>query len=142
MICLLPKGVPDLDVSPMGHVVKDPFTLETNISGIFVGGDASYSPRSVVKAVAFGKDAAISIDRYLKGEDIKAGRFQKWNSIEFEPQNVKLADRQQMQRLSIAERRNSFKEIDSGFSEQQAKLEAGRCFRIYGTQGQGSGIRE
>ena len=63
------------------------------------------------------------------------------NSIEFEPQNVKLADRQQMQRLSIAERRNSFKEIDSGFSEQQAILEAERCFRICGTQGPVDGSR-
>ena len=128
------KGVPDLEVSPMGPVVKDPFTLETNIPGIFVGGDASYGPRSVVEAVASGKKAAISTDRYLRGEDIKADRSQKWNSIEFEPQNVKLADRQQMQRLSIAERRNSFKEIDSGFSEQQARLEAKRCLRICGTQ--------
>jgi len=139
------KGVPDLEVSPMGPVVKDPFTLETNIPGIFVGGDASYGPRSVVKAVASGKDAAISIDRYLKGEDIKADRSQKWNSIEFEPQNVKLADRQQMQRLSIDRRKSSFEEIDSGFSEQQARLEAKRCLRICGTQkgrGQGLGIRE
>lgn len=128
------KGVPDLEVSPMGPVVKDPFTLETNIPGIFVGGDASYGPRSVVEAVASGKKAAISTDRYLRGEDIKADRSQKWNSIEFESQNVKLADRQQMQRLSIDRRKNSFKEIDSGFSEQQARLEAKRCLRICGTQ--------
>jgi len=135
------EGAPGLKVSPMGPVVKDPLTLETNIPGIFVGGDASYGARSVVEAVASGKKAAISIDRYLRGEDINSGRSHKWNSIEFEPQNVKFAERQQMQRLSIAERRNSFKEIDSGFSEQQARLEAERCFRICGTQGIRAGIR-
>lgn len=136
------EGVPDLDVSPRGPSVKDSITLETNIPGLFVGGDASYGPRSVVEAVASGKEAAISIDRYLKGEDMRAGRSQKWNSIEFEPQNVQYEARQQMPRLSIAERRNSFKEIDSGFSEQAARFEAKRCFRTCGTQVrcQGSGI--
>jgi NADPH-dependent glutamate synthase beta subunit-like oxidoreductase len=128
------KGVPDFEVSPMGPVVKDPFTLETNIPGIFVGGDASYGPRSVVKAVASGKDAAISIDRYLKGEDLRAGRPLEWKGIELEPQDVEHLDRQQMQRLSIAQRRNSFEEMDLGFSEQQARLEAGRCLKICGTQ--------
>lgn len=140
-------GVPDLDVSPRGPSVKDPITLETNIPGLFVGGDASYGPRSVVEAVASGKEAAISIDRYLKGEDIRADRPLEWKGIELEPQNVERLDRQQMQRLSITRRKNSFEEIDSGFSEQQARLEAGRCLRICGTQskgnrGQGSGVGE
>ncbi|MCG2830436.1 MAG: hypothetical protein L6302_05240, partial [Desulfobacteraceae bacterium] len=140
-------GVPDLDVSPRGPSVKDPITLETNIQGLFVGGDASYGPRSVVEAVASGREAAISIDRYLKGEDIGADRPLEWKGIELEPQDVEHLARQQMQRLSITRRRNSFEEIDSGFSEQQARLEAGRCLRICGTQskgnrGQGSGVGE
>jgi len=128
------KGVPDLDVSPRGPSVKDPITLETNIPGLFVGGDASYGPRSVVEAVASGKEAAISIDRYLKGEDIRTDRPLEWKGIELEPQDVEHLDRQQMQRLSIAQRKNSFEEIDLGFSEQQARLEAGRCLKICGTQ--------
>jgi len=131
------EGVPDLDVSPRGPSVKDPITLETNIPGLFVGGDASYGPRSVVEAVASGKEAAISIDRYLKGEDIGADRPLEWKGIELEPQNVERLDRQQMQRLSIAQRKNSFEEIDLGFSEQQARLEAGRCLKICGTQSKG-----
>ena len=128
------EGAPDLDVSPRGPSVKDPITLETNIPGLFVGGDASYGPRSVVEAVASGKEAAISIERYLKGEDIGADRPLEWKGIELEPQNVERLERQQMQRLSIAQRKNSFEEIDSGFSEQQARLEAGRCLKICGTQ--------
>jgi NADPH-dependent glutamate synthase beta subunit-like oxidoreductase len=127
-------GVPDLDVSPRGPSVRDPNTLETNIPGLFVGGDASYGPRSVVEAVASGKEAAISIDRYLKGEDIRADRPKEWKGIELKPEDVEHLDRQQMQRLSIAQRKNSFEEIDSGFSEQQARIEAGRCLKICGTQ--------
>ena len=128
------EGVPDLEVSPRGPVVKDPFTFETNIPGLFVGGDASYGPRSVVEAVASGKEAAISIDRYLRGEDIKAGRPHEWKGIELEPQNIEHADRQKMPRLSVAQRKNSFEEIDLGFNENKARLEAKRCLRICGTQ--------
>ena len=135
-------GVPDLDVSPRGPSVKDPITLETNMPGLFVGGDASYGPRSVVEAVASGKEAAISINRYLKGEDIRADRPKEWKGIELEPQDVEHLDRQQMQRLSVAQQKNSFEEIDLGFSEQQARLEAGRCLKICGTQGQVSGVRD
>jgi NADPH-dependent glutamate synthase beta subunit-like oxidoreductase len=65
---------------------------------------------------------------------IGADRPLEWKGIELEPQNVECLDRQQMQRLSIAQRRNSFEEIDLSFSEQQARLEAGRCLRICGTQ--------
>jgi len=130
----LADGVPDLDVSPRGPVVTDPFTLETNIAGLFVGGDASYGPRSVVEAVASGKEAAISIDRYLKGEDIKAGRPKDWKAIELEPQDVEHVDRQRMPRLSLAERKGKFEEIDLGFNEHQAKIEACRCLRICGIQ--------
>jgi NADPH-dependent glutamate synthase beta subunit-like oxidoreductase len=128
------NGAPDLEVSPRGPIAKDPFTLETNMPGLFVGGDASYGPRSVVEAVASGKEAAISIDRYLKGEDIKADRPQEWKSIELEPENIEHAVRQQIPRLSVAQRKNSFEEIDLGFNEQVARLEAKRCLRICGTQ--------
>lgn len=128
------KGVPDLDVSPRGPSVKDPITLETNIPGLFVGGDASYGPRSVVEAVASGKEAAISIDRYLKGEPLRSNRPKQWKGIELKPKDVEQLDRQPMQRLSIAQRKNNFEEIDLGFSEQQARLEAGRCLKICGTQ--------
>ena len=39
-----------------------------------------------------------------------------------------------MPRISLKERKRSFKEIDLGFSEEKAKLEAERCLRICGIQ--------
>lgn len=127
-------GVPDLEVSPRGPVVTNPLTLETNVAGLFVGGDASYGPRSVVEAVASGKEAAISIDRYLRGEDIRAGRSKEWKGIEFEPEHVEHAERQPMPRLPLAERNRTFKELDLGFNEEQARREADRCLRLCGIQ--------
>ena len=81
-----------------------------------------------------GRKAAISIERYLKGEDIKAGRFLEWKGIELEPKDIQHAERQIMPCLSVADRKNSFEEMDLGFSEEQAKKEAGRCLKICGAQ--------
>jgi NADPH-dependent glutamate synthase beta subunit-like oxidoreductase len=47
-----------------GGYEADPLTLQTSIDGVFAGGDALYGPKSVVEAVACGKEAAESIHRY------------------------------------------------------------------------------
>ncbi|MBI5446324.1 MAG: FAD-dependent oxidoreductase, partial [Deltaproteobacteria bacterium] len=56
----------------------DPVTFATPLPGVFAGGDAVTGPATVVKAVNAGKEAAVSIDRYLKGEDVAAGRANDW----------------------------------------------------------------
>ena len=48
-----------------GWVKADPETLETSIAGVFAGGDIVHGPRMAIDAVADGKKAALSIDRYL-----------------------------------------------------------------------------
>ena len=123
-----------LNISRKNTIEADPVTAHTNIPGIFAGGDVVSGPRTVVEAVAFGKKAALSIDRYLKGEDIEAGRQKDWKGMEFTPEHVEPAARQQMSRLWLADRNKTFKEVDLGFNEQQAKREAERCFRLCGTQ--------
>ncbi len=123
-----------IDVSPRNTVEADPVTAATNIAGIFAGGDVASGPRTVVEAVAFGKKAAASINRYLKGDDIRAGYRKDWKGVEFEPKDVERADRQPMLRLSVAERAGTFDEVDLGFNEQQASREADRCLRLCGIQ--------
>ena len=91
-------------------------------------------PRMVVEAVAFGKKAAVSIDRYLKGQNIRDGLGKDWKAIEFEPDHVERATREQMFRLPLAERDRTFKEVDLGFNEEQARREADRCLRLCGMQ--------
>jgi heterodisulfide reductase subunit A len=48
--------------------------MQTNIAGVFAGGDAVTGPRDVIGAIATGKEAAVSIDRYLRGVDLREGR--------------------------------------------------------------------
>jgi hypothetical protein len=50
------------------------------------------------------------------------------------PENVELKEREPVSRLSLAERKRSFKEINQGFNEKEARREADRCFRICGIQ--------
>lgn len=123
-----------INISKNGLIMADPLTGETNIPGIFGGGDVVSGPRTVVEAVAFGKEAAVSIDHFLKGSDIRARRRRNWKGIEFSSQDSELKERESMPRIQLAARKRTFKEIGLGFSEQQAKREAERCFRICGIQ--------
>lgn len=65
-ISFLPK---DVGVTKRNTIEVDPIVLETNIPGIFAGGDVVSGPATVVEAVANGRRAALSIDHYLRGED-------------------------------------------------------------------------
>ncbi|HEY32442.1 MAG TPA: FAD-dependent oxidoreductase [Dehalococcoidia bacterium] len=68
---MLPEG---LESTEWGTVHVNTNTLETNTAGVFAGGDVVTGPRDVIGAIVTGKEAAISIDRYLKGEDLREGR--------------------------------------------------------------------
>jgi NADPH-dependent glutamate synthase beta subunit-like oxidoreductase len=50
--------------------VVDGQTLATNRDGVFAGGDAVRGPAALIEAIAHGRRAALSIDRYLRGEPL------------------------------------------------------------------------
>ena len=60
----LPETV---EITKKRTIAADPFTLETNSSGIFAGGDAVSGSATLLEAIIAGKRAAISIDLYLRG---------------------------------------------------------------------------
>lgn len=60
------KSFDELERTEGGWVKADPLTLETNIPGIFAGGDIVSGPRMAIDAIADGKKAALSIGRYLR----------------------------------------------------------------------------
>ena len=45
-------------------------TFQSTRSKVFFGGDAAYGPKNIITAVAHGHEAAVSIDRFLHGEDV------------------------------------------------------------------------
>ena len=108
----------------------DPVTFATSTPGVFAGGDAVTGPATVVKAVNAGKEAAISIDRYLNGEDIKNGRERDWTKGLADPGDtgaVPKKDRVRMSHLDPVARRSDFREVVGPMTESQAVAEAQRC---------------
>jgi heterodisulfide reductase subunit A-like polyferredoxin len=116
-------------ITPYGTIVTDPLTLATDVPGIFAGGDAVKGPASIVDAVGQAHEAAISIDRYINGRDLKEGREEQPEELlskEF-PQFVPEKKREIMRTLSLKERLKDFREVELGFTEEMALNEAKRC---------------
>jgi NADPH-dependent glutamate synthase beta subunit-like oxidoreductase len=106
----------------------DPLTLQSDDPDIFAGGDAVRGPQSVIEAIADGRQAAISIDRYIGGQDLRLDRDVELKAITH-PQKEKYdpALRAQMPRLKPQTRVKNFKEVQKGFTKKTAVQEARRC---------------
>ena len=59
-----------IDFDKQGMPVVDPLTMASTLPGAFFGGDAAFGPKNIIWAVAHGREAAISIDRHVRGEDV------------------------------------------------------------------------
>ena len=115
-----------------GVFKADPVTLETSVKGVFAGGDAISGPASIIQAVAAGKRAAESIDRYLKNEDMRSNRFSdslRPLSDDMLPaiKDVEKKERAMTVKLPAAERNHNFAEVEAGLTEEQALAECERC---------------
>ncbi|MDR2459276.1 MAG: FAD-dependent oxidoreductase [Deltaproteobacteria bacterium] len=119
----------DIQIHKGGRIGVDPVTLQTGRQGVFAGGDVQLGPALAIDAVAAGKEAAISIARYLKGEDLLLGR----SKIEFTgSESYTELPSQRHYRNTVTmrdpkERARDFKEFDLGLSEEAAIDEASRC---------------
>ena len=64
-----------LETTDQGTAVADGLTYQTAQSDIFVGGDCYTGPKFVIDAIAAGKEAAISLHRYVHpGQTLTMGR--------------------------------------------------------------------
>jgi len=105
-------------------------TFETNIPGVFAGGDIISNSKAVaIAAIAHGKEAAISMDRYLKEEDLMAGRYKQDKMFFTGPKKPPKDYSLKPETLEEAteEIQWSFEEIDQIFNEDIALQEARRC---------------
>lgn len=116
-----------------GNVIKvNKYTLETNKSGVFAGGDIVTGPASVIGAIAQGRQAAINIDKYLGGNGFIDEQLA---DIEIpQPvfgQDLDFTNRHQatMPCIHDKQRLECFLEVETGYPEKVAIEEAKRCFR-------------
>ncbi|MFA4915773.1 MAG: FAD-dependent oxidoreductase [Syntrophales bacterium] len=120
----------ELETTKWGTITVDPLTLQTSRKGVFAGGDAVTGPGIAISAVAAGKEAATSISRYLRGEDLSAGRekpvLEKARFSDIYDGQPK-SPREKMDMIPLEQRRTTFSEVKKGLTEEQAKREGLRC---------------
>jgi len=128
-----------IQLTPRGLIQTDPETKATSREGVFAGGDVETGPYIAIAAVAAGREAGISIDRYLQGQDLKAGRQMPLKHLakeegQWSPVRADIEKKQRalMQTLPVEQWIKGFKEINLGYREEEAVAEAARCLNCGG----------
>lgn len=139
MVILAIGQVPDsslsttgLELTPEGTIKVNEVTLETNLKGVFAGGETVHNPGSVIDAVADGRKTASAIDRYLGGD----GKIDLRDSPRTKPEarigrEEDFADwpRVKIPCLALSERVHNFDPVEKGYNQEQALSEAKRCLQ-------------
>ena len=113
-----------------GNTIQvDPDTLATSREGIFAGGDAVSGPASVIEAIAAGRQAATSMDKYLGGsgdiDEVLAPPEEAANPLEETEEKW----RPEMPACPVEQRIKDFSQVELGYTDQMATEEAMRCLR-------------
>jgi len=117
-----------------GTLVVDSESCATTSPGVFAAGDVVSGPSTVVESMAAGRRAARAIEEYLiQGKtpidrplaDTRRGVTGK----EIMPEGITPEPRQEIPLLAEGERVGSFREVEIGFSKEQAIKESARCLR-------------
>jgi ferredoxin len=111
-------------------------TMQASLPNVFFGGDAAFGPKNIIWAVAHGHDAAISIDLFCRGADLRDRpppmvnlASQKMGIHEWSYDNdvsIDLRYKVPLRDQAVALRDVKI-EVELGFDRQQALLEAQRC---------------
>ena len=122
----------ELKLSKKGVIEADGQTCQTSMEGVYAGGDCVLGPKDVISAVALGKRAAVSIDKYLSGKD---------SFLEYAPDKVTAdkeavlmrhggeprAMRQKETKIPAEKRNQDFFGYTEVLTKEEAVKEAMRC---------------
>ena len=117
----------ELNSTRKGTIQVSPISLETNLKGVFAGGDSVTGPGTIIESMAHGRRAAISIDRYLRGEDLVEGRESEGKQIS--PFQSTLPDSKRKEKEVLPD---MVKPLGSGLASEEAIEEANRCLNCGG----------
>lgn len=116
--------------------IVDKMTFQSTIPNVFFGGDAAFGPENVITAVAHGHQAAVSIDLFCNGEDIKKRPnpytnlvsqkmgIHEWSYDSFVTVDQRYKVPQADKKETLADRK---KEVELGFNVPTGFKEAQRC---------------
>jgi NADPH-dependent glutamate synthase beta subunit-like oxidoreductase/dihydroorotate dehydrogenase len=119
-------------LTPEGTLRGDADTGATEIAEVFVGGDAATGPDTVIGAVASGRRAAASIDRYLSGEAPFLSYDPVLTQVSIESVLARAGRSEREPRVAIelrpaASRSRDFEPYDRTLTQEEAIREALRC---------------
>ncbi len=113
----------------------------TSKEGLFAAGDCEYGPMTIVNAVGQARRAASVISRYiydgkctLLDDEIMEdhlSRLKVYNKNEKITGWMPGIPRQESEKLGVDERKDNQKEVNLGFTGEEAISEAERCMRCY-----------
>ena len=123
----LPK---EMQCADRSGPIADPLTLQTGRPKIFAAGDLVSGPKSVIEAMAQGREAAVSIDRFLSGETLRWGRAY-WDGtciteFSIDRSGAVVRPRAVLPRLPV-DRRDIRTEVEKPLDSKAAREEAERC---------------
>jgi NADPH-dependent glutamate synthase beta subunit-like oxidoreductase len=126
-----------IQTTPRGTIAVDAETMATTAEGIYTGGDLAFGPRNLIDAIADGRRAAASIHRRLSGEEplrptLSTRTLLPILSVNRGPKQDEYTERSRLPVPAEATaRRIGSPEIELGYTEEQARLEAGRCLQCF-----------
>ena len=127
-----PEG--KLAVNANGTVKADGVSYQTSVADVFAGGDLVTGPKFAIDAIAAGKEAAISIHRFVhEGQTMELGRDHRdynafdTDTAQIDPVGFDNAPRQKPAGVGSEKARTTFDDLRSTFTEEQVKTECGRC---------------
>ena len=122
-----------VELRPNGGAVADPVTLQTAEPDIFVGGDIFHGARFAIDAIAEGKTAMVSINRFVHpGQSMTIGRDLR-QFIELDRDDIRVEGYDNAPRQAPGfrpgEARATFDDLRLPLTEAQVKQEASRCLK-------------
>ncbi len=117
-------------------IAINPNTLAATREGVFAAGDTVSGTSFVIEAVASGHTAAESIKRYLQGAQLEPPQEPDLPVVHLSQEEIdgrvargeiKRQARVPMPWLPLEERVHSFAEVEGGYNDESAQLEATRC---------------
>lgn len=121
----------DVELTRGKYPMADTVTYQTKVADIFVGGDVFTGPKFAIDAIAQGKEAAISIHRFVQPHSsLTIGRNPNYyKALDKEDITLPTYDNTGRQKpgYNQALKRLSFKDNKLVFTEDQVKKETARC---------------
>ncbi|MBR4795493.1 MAG: 4Fe-4S binding protein, partial [Lachnospiraceae bacterium] len=114
-----------------GGIIADPLTLQTAEPDIFAGGDVFTGPRFAIDAIAGGREAAVSMNRFVHpGNRLDLARDRR-EFIELDKDDILVENFDNAQRQIPGKKagiaKDTFEDLRLTLTEEQVKTEAGRC---------------